>query len=101
MRAEGYVRGGSICAVLREQGVQVAARTYREWKKRLTALRTIEHARITNALRSLKVPDAKGRPQPEIIYGMRQMTHWLRRNGFPEACKCTADRIMLNGYKHA
>ena len=41
MRAEGYAVE-SICAVLREQGVQVAARTYRAWKKRLPALRTIE-----------------------------------------------------------
>ncbi|MGY4543955.1 hypothetical protein ACVWY0_003898 [Arthrobacter sp. UYNi723] len=93
MRAEGYAVE-SICAVLREQGVQVAARTYRAWKKRLPALRTIEDARITDALRSLKVPDAKGRPRPEIIYGRRKMTQWLRRNGFPEASKHTVDRLM-------
>lgn len=41
MRAVGYAVE-SICAVLREQGVQVAARTYRAWKKRLLALRTID-----------------------------------------------------------
>ncbi|MET4062126.1 putative transposase [Arthrobacter sp. UYP6] len=93
MRAEGYAVE-SICAVLREQGVQVAARTYRAWKKRLPAPRTIEDARITDALRSLKVPDVKGRPRPEIIYGRRKMTQWLRRNGFPEASKHTVDRIM-------
>jgi hypothetical protein len=93
MRAVGYAVE-SICAVLREQGVQVAARTYRAWKKRLPALRTIEDARITDALRSLKVPDAKGRPRPEIMYGRRKMTQWLRRNGFPEASKHTVDRLM-------
>jgi putative transposase len=93
MRAVGYAVE-SICAVLREQGVQVAARTYRAWKKRLPALRTIEDARITGALRSLKVPDAKGRPRPEIIYGRRKMTQWLRRSGFPEASKHTVDRLM-------
>jgi transposase InsO family protein len=93
MRAVGYAVE-SICAVLREQGVQVAARTYRAWKKRLPALRTIEDARITDALRSLKVPDAKGRPRPEIIYGRRKMTQWLRRSGFPEASKHTVDRLM-------
>ncbi|UUL77913.1 IS3 family transposase [Pseudarthrobacter sp. Fe7] len=93
MRVEGYAVE-SICAVLREQGVQVAARTYRAWKKRLPALRTIEEARITDALRTLKVPDAKGRPRPEIMYGRRKMTQWLRRNGFPEASKHTVDRIM-------
>lgn len=88
MRAVGYAVE-SICAVLREQGVQVAARTYRAWKTRLPALRTIEDARITDALRALKVPDAKGRPRPEIIYGRRKMTQWMRRNGFPEASKHT------------
>jgi hypothetical protein len=93
MRAVGYAVE-PICAVLREQGVQVAARTYRAWKKRLPALRTIEDARVTDALRSLKVPDVKGRPRPEIIYGRRKMTQWLRRNGFPEASKHTVDRIM-------
>jgi putative transposase len=61
MRAVGYAVE-SICAVLREQGVQVTARTYRAWKKRLPALSTIEDARTTDALRSLKVPDAKGTP---------------------------------------
>ena len=74
--------------------MQVAARTYRAWKKRLPARRTIEDARITDALRSLKVPDAKGRPRPEIMYGRRKMTQWLRRNGFPEASKHTVDRLM-------
>ncbi|WP_183662812.1 IS3 family transposase [Neomicrococcus aestuarii] len=93
MRAEGYAVE-SICAVLREQGVRVAARTYRAWKKRLPALRTIEDARLTDALRAVKVPDAKGRPRPEIIYGRRKMTQWLRRNGFPEASKHTVDRLM-------
>jgi putative transposase len=61
MRAVGYAVE-PICAVLREQCVQVAARIYRAWKTRLPALRTIEDARITDALRSLKVPDTKGRP---------------------------------------
>jgi putative transposase len=93
MRAEGLAVE-SICAVLRERGVQVAARSYRAWKKRLPALRTIEDARITDALRALKVPDAKGRPRPEIIYGRRKMTQWLRRNGFPEASKHAVDRLM-------
>ncbi len=93
MRALGYAVE-SICAVLREQGVQVAARTYRAWKTRLPALRTIEDARLTDALRSLKVTDVLGRPRPEIIYGRRKMTQWLRRSGFPEASKHTVDRLM-------
>ncbi|MET1086342.1 MAG: IS3 family transposase [Arthrobacter sp.] len=48
----------------------------------------------TDALRSLKVPDAKGRHRPEITYGRRKMMQWLRRNGFPEASKHTVDRLM-------
>jgi putative transposase len=28
-------------------------------------------------------------PAPEVIYGRRKMTVWLRRNGFPEASKYT------------
>lgn len=74
--------------------MQVAARTYRAWKKRLPALRTIEDARVTDALRSLKVPEAKGRSRRESIYGRRKMTQWLRRNGFPEASKHAVDRLM-------
>ncbi|ALV45376.1 hypothetical protein MB46_07585 [Arthrobacter alpinus] len=93
MRAAGYAVE-SICTVLRGQGMQVAARTYRAWKKRLPALRTLEDALITDALRALKVTDARGRPWPEIIYGRRKMTAWLRRNGFPEASKHTVDRLM-------
>jgi putative transposase len=50
--------------------------------------------RVTDALRALKVPDAKGRPRPEIMYGRRKMTQWLRRNGFPEASKHTVDRLL-------
>ncbi len=68
MRAEGYAVE-SICAVLREQGVQVAARTYRAWKKRLPALRTIEDARITDALRALKVPRRRDAPGPRSCTG--------------------------------
>ncbi|WP_019484247.1 DDE-type integrase/transposase/recombinase [Arthrobacter sp. TB 23] len=93
MRALGYAVE-SICAVLREQGVQVAARTYLAWKTRLPALRTLEDARVTDALRALNVADAKGRRRPEILYGRRKMTQWLRRNGFPEASKHTVDRLM-------
>jgi transposase InsO family protein len=93
MRAEGHAVE-SICAVLRGQGVQVAARSYRARKSWLPALRTLEDARITDALRDLLVPDGKGRPHPEVIYGRRKMTVWLRRNGFPEASKHTVDRLM-------
>lgn len=93
MRAEGHAVE-SICSVLRQQGVQVAARTYWAWKTRLAALRTIEDAKVIDTLRGLNERDAKGRPRPEILYGRRKMTAWLRRNGFPEVSKHTVDRLM-------
>lgn len=93
MRTEGFAVE-SICAVLRQQGVRVAARTYRAWKTRLPALRAVEDARIIDTLRDLNERDAKGRPRPEILYGRRKMTAWLRRTGFPEVSKHTDDRLM-------
>ncbi|MBP2216326.1 hypothetical protein H4V95_001517 [Arthrobacter sp. CAN_C5] len=88
----------SICAVRRDQGRQDAARTYRVWKTRLPALRTLEGARPSDALRALNLPDTKGRPRPEIIYARRKMTQWLRRIGFPEASEHTGDRLMREKY---
>ena len=43
----------SICRVLREQGCQVAARTYREWKRpsRPVAGRTVTDAQVLDAVR--------------------------------------------------
>jgi putative transposase len=43
MRADGHAVE-SICRVLREQGCQVAARTYRAWRIRRPAARTISDA---------------------------------------------------------
>ena len=54
MRAEGFAVE-SICRVLREQGCQVAARTYRSWRwsRRRVAARTISDARVVDAVRAL------------------------------------------------
>lgn len=84
----------SICAVLREQGVQEDVRTYRAWKTRLPALQAIEDAKFIDTFCGLNKRDAKGRPRPEILCGRRKMTAWLRRNGFPEVSKYTVDRLM-------
>lgn len=59
MRVIGYAVE-SICTVLRAQGVQVAARTYRAWKKRLPALRTKEDALGSASNRSSLVVDESG-----------------------------------------
>lgn len=84
-RGEG--RGaGSVCAVLREQGLQAAPRTYRAWKARSPAPRTCSDAAIIDKLRHLRAGGPGGRPLPEVLYGRRKMTAWLQRNGF-----CRAD----------
>jgi transposase InsO family protein len=85
MRAAGY-RVESICAVLREQGVQVAPRTYRNWKTAGPSARTVSDAHLTDAL--LGTVDT-----PEGMYGRRKMTAYLRREGHRVAA-CTVDRLM-------
>ncbi|WJZ65502.1 IS3 family transposase [Kocuria rosea] len=87
MRAEDYAVE-SICAVLRQQGVPVAARTYRSWKQpgRQPAARTVSDAIVMDALLA-----AAG--TPEGLYGRRKMTAYLRRSGLAVA-HCTVDRLM-------
>jgi putative transposase len=86
MRAEGHAVE-STCRVLREQGCQVAARTYRAWRaSRAPAARTVSDAAVVDALRAT-------RGTPESLYGRRKMTHLLRRAGFQVAF-CTVDRLM-------
>jgi putative transposase len=93
LRARGFAVE-SVCQVLREQGVQVAARTYRAWKApgRLVAARTITDAGLTDALRDARIT-LDGRPTPESLYGRRKMTALLRRRGL-QVAHCTVDRLM-------
>jgi hypothetical protein len=49
LRAEGYAVE-SICRVLRQQGCQIAARTYRAWKRQQPAARTMTEATVINAI---------------------------------------------------
>jgi putative transposase len=96
LRAEGYAVE-SICRVLREQGCQIAARTYRAWKRQQPAARTISDALVMNAIVNASfATDAEGRRRltPEGLYGRRKMSAYLRRNGFPEVAACTVDRCM-------
>jgi putative transposase len=85
MRAQNY-RVESICRVLTEHGVQVAPRTYRNWKTAPPSARTISDAYLTAALR-----DTVG--EPEELYGRRKMYRHLRRKGH-NAAACTIDRLM-------
>ncbi len=102
MRAEDYAVE-SICRVLREQGCQIAARTYRSWKStnRVVAARTMSDAQVVDAVRDIawttKV-DAEGvavrKLAPEGLYGRRKMTAYLRRTTMPEASAGSVDRAM-------
>ena len=82
----------SVCTGLREQGVQVATRTYRSWAVAPPAARTVSDAAVVDAIRSLRV-DAQGRATPESLYGRRKTTAMLRRRGLVVA-HCTVDRLM-------
>lgn len=89
----------SICRVLREQGCQVAARTYREWQRpsRPIAARTVTDAGVLDAVREAAWttgPDGVRRLAPEGLYGRRKMTAHLRRTSAPEASPGAVDRAM-------
>jgi putative transposase len=102
MRAEGHAVE-SICRVLREQGCQVAARTYRSWKRagRVIAARTMTDAQVVDAARDIawttKI-DADGvrvrKLAPEGLYGRRKMTAYLRRTAVCDASAGSVDRAM-------
>ena len=85
MRACHY-RVESICRVLTAQGVQVAPRTYRNWKTARLSGRALTDAYLTDALRATM-------NTPEGMYGRRKMTAHLRRHGHRVAA-CTVDRLM-------
>lgn len=85
MRVRGF-RVESICRVLSEHGVQVAPRTYRNWKTATPSDRTVTDAELTDALRATV-------GTPEGMYGRRKMAAHLRRQGYRVA-GCTVDRLM-------
>ena len=85
MRAQGF-GVESVCVVLREQGCQVAPRTYRAWKRKRPCARTISDAHVTNAML-----DTVG--TPEGLYGRRKMTVHLQRQGV-DVSAGTVHRLM-------
>lgn len=99
----------SICRVLREQGCQIAARTYRSWKARrgYVAARTVSDARVVHEVRNQAwTIDELGRRRltPEGLYGRRKMTVLVRRE-LPDASPGSVDRAMktlgLQGVRRA
>ncbi len=88
----------SICRVLREQGCQIAARTYRSWKQpgRTVAARTITDAQVIDAVREAAWTINAGGQRvlaPEGLYGRRKMTALIRRR-LPQASAGAVDRAM-------
>lgn len=101
MRALGHAVE-SVCRVLREQGCQIAARTYRAWKQAgrdtsRIAARTITDAHVVDAVRETAwKTDHNGvrKLAPEGLYGRRKMIAALRRTTAPEASAGAVDRAM-------
>ena len=87
MRAEEHAVE-LICRVLREQGCQIVARTYRSWKRagRVVAAGTVSDAYVAHGVGeitwTIKV-DADGvlvrRLSREELYGRRKTTAYVRR----------------------
>lgn len=85
----------SVCRVLREQGCQIAARTYRSWRSGRPAARTIADAQVVDAVRSAAwTADRHGRRRlaPEGLYGRHKMTALLRRTTTMNVSADSVDR---------
>ncbi|UTX33999.1 IS3 family transposase [Micrococcus luteus] len=94
MRAKGHAVE-SICRVLRQEGCQIAVRTYRAWRRRSASARDTSDAVLLNVLHDLV-------GTPEGLYGRRKMTAWLRREGHQVGAG-RVDRLMrvagMNGVR--
>ena len=99
MRAEGHAVE-SIIRILREQGVKIAARTYRAQRKGVVATRTITDAHVQEAVRAAAWTTVEqGETMrrvltPEGLYGRRKMTALIRRTTVPAASRGAVDRAM-------
>jgi transposase InsO family protein len=97
LRSEGHAVE-SVCRVLREQGCQIAARTYRSWAQpqRALAARVVSDAVVEDKVRELAWRiDEHGcrRLTPEGLYGRRKMTAMVRRQ-MPTTSRGSVDRTM-------
>jgi hypothetical protein len=89
----------SVCRVLREQGLAIAARTYRSWKQadRPVAAGTLTDAAVMDAVRDIawtRNPRGERVLAPEGLYGRRKMTALARRIALPDASAGAVDRAM-------
>lgn len=100
LRSEGFAVE-SICRVLKEQGVKIAARTYRSWRQGRVATRTVSDALVMDAVREIAWKDkafSDGTPRrvltPEGLYGRKKMTAFVRRTTILDASRGAVDRAM-------
>lgn len=95
LRGQGHAVE-SICRVLREQGCQVAARTYRAWRKARPCGRDVEDAYLINAIVDACWQRREGRKvaTPVIMYGRRKMTGHLRRTIHPTVSHTRVARCL-------
>ena len=96
MRAKGHAVE-SVCQILCEQGLQVAARTYRSWREGRISARTITDAHILDAVRAAAwrtTPTGRRKLAPEGLYGVRKMTAYLRRTTIQGAGRGAVGRAM-------
>lgn len=97
-RAQGHAVE-SVCRVLRAQGLQIAARTYRAWRQanQPVAARTVSDAVVVDAVRDIAwTHNAHGQRvlAPEGLYGRRKMTAYVRGTAVPNASAGAVDRAM-------
>ena len=100
LRSEGFAVE-SICRVLKEQGVKIAARTYRSWRQGRVATRTVSDALVMDAVREIAWKDrafSDGTTRrvltPEGLYGRKKMTAFVRRTTILDASRGAVDRAM-------
>jgi len=81
MRARGF-QVERVCRVLRDYGLQIAARTYRAFKHRPLSARAVADGELIAAMRQLReTPDERGRLPRERFYGRRKMRALLVKQG--------------------
>ena len=102
MRTEGYAVE-PILRVLRQQGLKIAARTYRAWKSPVRiAARTVTDALVEDKIRDLAwMPNPVTRQvqmTPEGLYGRRKWVALLRRqDGLAATSRGRLRAVLLTG----
>jgi putative transposase len=89
-----------ICRALSQHyDVQIAPRSYYDWRGRGPSKRALWDITITEILAGIYEPDEHGRRPPESLYGAEKMWAHLQRQQIPVA-RCTVERLMqINGWQ--